>query len=238
MKRTQLVAYAVTIFACLASSIAVGTSFVFSRRSQGLTGALTIVVACLAGGCFGYYLGVRRKRKHQLRRLTIRRGAWLIVIPSLVGSLVGSLIATPSVFVWLIAALAGLGLTTAITATDRIAGKPVLALGGTGLLLGLVAVGVISQANLRETVNQVAQANGVTVQQRNLLPKSISLTQAASLARDPRIGVVAGSLREARQQTIASQFSRSLRIAAILGFLSLLTSLFLPRRLRPSQDSS
>jgi hypothetical protein len=238
MKRTQLVAYAVTIFAGLASSIAVGTSFVFSRRSQGLTGALTIVLACIAGGSLGYYLSIRRERKDQLRRLTIRRGAWLIVVPSLVGSLVGSLIATPSVVVWLIAALAGLGLTTAFTTTGRIAGKPVLALGGAGLYLGLVAVVVTSQANLREPVNQVAQANGVSVQKRDLLPKSISLTQAASLAKDPRTGVLAGSLREARQQTIASQFSGSLRIAAIFGFISLLTSLLLPRRLRPSQDSS
>jgi hypothetical protein len=231
MNRTRLAAHVVSVFLSIAASIAVATALVFSQRTHGPGGATAVLVAASLGVGLGYLIARRRTRKRAPHRLVIRRGVWLLLVPSVVGTLLGSLIAAPSVLVWMIAALAGLGISTVIMMTERITGPASLGTAGLGIVLGLVAVFVLSQANLRQSVEQVGRANGVTIDELNQFPKTISLAEGNALGEDPRTGILAGSIREVRTQTIRAQFIGSLRYAALFSLLSLITSLVLPRNL-------
>jgi hypothetical protein len=227
MKRTRIAVHLITMLLTLATMLALGAAIVYSNRAKGVAGAAVLLIAAVLGGGAGYLVARRRARRHAPHRIVVRRGTWLMMIPFAIGSI----IVAPSIGLWCMAFLIGLGLATVIALMRRIEGNNVAIPAGIGAAAGVIAVLVLSQANLRSSVDQVAVANGVSAEQTKRLPSSISLTAAQSLSTDPRTGMLAGSLREARQQTMTSQFTGSLRFAAMGAAASLFLSFLLPRHL-------
>jgi hypothetical protein len=232
MNRTRFAAHAVALLLSVAVSIAVATTVVYSKRSVGLAGSITVPAAVLIGVGLGFLVARRRARKRSPHRLVIRRGVWLTLIPCVLGMLAGSLIVMPSMGLWVIAMLVGLGIATAIMMTSKIAGNTAFAAAGLGVAIGLITVFALSQANLRGAVEQVGEATGVSREQLDRLPQTISLEDGKALSTDPRTGILSGSIAEARTQVVRAQFGNSLRLAVLFAFVGLLTSLLLPRKFR------
>jgi hypothetical protein len=174
----------------------------------------------------------RRRKRRGPHRLVLRRGIWLILVPCVLMTIVSMFTATPIFTVWLIAILAGVGVTTAITVANEVTGKDIRVSAIGGAALGLVAVIAFSQADLRGSIEASARASGVSTEQLGRLPKSLSLGDATSLAQDPRTGYLAGSIREARTTTVNAHFTQALQAALALAIASLIVSLFIPRRLK------
>ncbi len=238
MKRMPLAAHALTLLLCSSVILALAASAVFVSRSDGAAGMIIPFAVGLIGAVFGLWRGRRRSNVRATHRLTVRRGIWLVIVPCAVLSAVALLLTVPSVLIWILAGLAGVGATTALSALGRTIGRNVRLPVGLGALVGIGAALAMSQANLRQPLEAAARAQGIAATELDRLPKSLSIRQAMAVADDPRTGVLAGSIREVRTQTVNAQLSSAMRISLILAFLSLLVSLLLPRRLFPSKATS
>jgi hypothetical protein len=234
MKRTIFAAHGAAALLCLSASLAIAASLLYAFRSNGAAGTAIPVVCALIGAGLGFVKARRRQNRRGPHRLVMRRGTWLVVLPCILTALVSLLTATPPFAVWLIAALAGAGVVTVLAMAHQIVGKNIRVPAIGGAVLGVALVLVLSQGNLREPIEASARANGVPAEQLDRLPQSLTVNNAEALARDPRTGYLAGSLREARTATVNSQFTQSIQTALLLAVASLIVSLFIPRRIKPA----
>jgi hypothetical protein len=236
MKRTTVAAHGVTGLSCFAASLAIAAMATFAFRSGGVASVVPLLV------CSGFGIGLslarasRRAKTRAPHRLVVRRGVWLIVVSCLATFVVSQLLAVPSVLLWVVCGLCGAGVFTVLSVAQRLGTNRVAVTAAAGAVLGVLAVFVLSQVNLRPAIDTAARGNGVTAAQLANFPKSISLSEAKNLADDPRTGFLGGSLSAARTRTIRSQLAGSLQFALILGFVGLLTSLVLPRRLKSLKE--
>ena len=214
-----------------------GSTLILRASDLLVDSALATGVMFSIGGFLGVWRGSSISRRG-LHRRSIRQGAWISMLASLVGGTLLHLGLVPQAVAGLIAFLVGFGWArvqaSLVCMLSRSSPNVISSVwvrhAMVGCSLGLVAVCTIGREGLIDLVRETAVAYAATdTEVRQLAPAIASLPEAFALADDPRLGRLGGPLR-ASAFTMAGQHQYlSLLGIAVVSLLTLVLSLALPR---------